>query len=250
MGEHVQMAKRAFDIFVTLTATIAWVPALLLAALAILLLEGRPVFYVSTRVVGRGRAVRVIKFRTMIRDAEALYNRLVVPVSDGVRFLNVPPDSPLYTPIGRVIERISFTELPQLLLVLRGEMSLVGNRPLPESVMNCLREGYPGADGRFDTPGGMTGPVQLIGRERLTDGQRLDLERAYCRVAQKSYTWRLDFLILLYTVLAALRLRYPMTVGEARDFLARHDKLAPRRPSVEGDAMDHEDTARETNQGD
>jgi lipopolysaccharide/colanic/teichoic acid biosynthesis glycosyltransferase len=212
-------SKRAFDLFVTLTAAMVWVPAMLVTALAILLLEGRPVFYVSSRVVGRGRTARVIKFRTMIRNAESVYNRHVVPVSDGVRFLNLPPDSPLYTPIGRLIERIAFTELPQLLLVLKGEMSLVGNRPLPENVMASLREAYPDVDARLDTPGGMTGPVQLIGRERLTDGQRLDLEKTYCRVAQGAVTWRLDFLILLYTVLEALRLRHPMTVGQVRDFL-------------------------------
>jgi len=221
--------KRAFDVFVTLIASIVWVPVLLITALAIFVLEGRPVFYTSRRLVGRGRIARVIKFRTMVRDAEATYNRLVIPVSDGVRFLNVPHDSPLYTPVGRVVERLAFTELPQLLLVLKGEMSLVGNRPLPESVMACLREAYEDADARFDTPAGMTGPVQLIGRERLTDGQRLDLEKTYCRVAGKSNTWKLDFLTLLYTVLAALRLRYPMTVGEVRDFLVASDPTARRR---------------------
>lgn len=245
------MGKRAFDLFVTLTASIVWVPVLLATALAILILEGRPVFYISKRVVGRGRVARVIKFRTMIRDAEALYNRLVVPVSGGVRFLNVPHDSPLYTPIGRVIERIAFTELPQLVLVLRGEMSLVGNRPLPESVMDCLREAYPDADARFDTPAGMTGPVQLIGRERLTDGQRLDLEKTYCRVAQKSNTWTLDFLTLLYTVLAALRLRHPMTVGEVRDFLAAQTGPVARPRVVDEVAdVDDEDRAKSGNRPD
>lgn len=234
------MAKRAFDVFVTLTASVVWVPVLLATALAILVLEGRPVFYVSRRLVGRGRLAPVIKFRTMVRDAEKTYNRLVVPVSEGVRFLNVPHDSPLYTPIGRVVERLAFTELPQLILVLKGEMSLVGNRPLPVMVMDCLREAYPDADGRFDTPAGMTGPVQLIGRERLTDGQRLDLERTYCRVAATSSTWKLDFLILLYTVLAALRLRYPMTVGGVRDFL-----LAQTKPAAHAGIFDDLDVDEE-----
>lgn len=228
-------SKRAFDLFVTLTATVAWVPALLLTALAILVLEGRPVFYVSRRVVGRGRVARVIKFRTMIRNADKVFNREVVPVTDGVRFLNTPPESPLYTPIGRLIERIAFTELPQLLLVLKGDMSLVGNRPLPENVVESLREAYPDVDDRFGTPAGMTGPVQLIGRERLTDGQRLDLEKTYCRVAAEANTWRVDFLILLYTVLEALRLRHPMRMGQIRDFLleetGHRQPQAPRPPA-------------------
>lgn len=216
--------KRAFDLFVTLTAAIAWVPTLLLCALAILVTEGRPVFYVSRRVTGAGgRVSRVVKFRTMVRNAEALYNREVVPIQkDGVRFLNLPPESPLYTPIGRLVERAAFTELPQLLLVLRGEMSLVGNRPLPESVMASLREAYPEVDERLVTPGGMTGPVQLIGRERLTDGQRLDLESTYCHVASECNTWALDFQILLFTVLEALRLRAPMSFGDVKQFLLSH----------------------------
>src|SRR5687767_7862288 len=118
-------AKRSFDLFVTILASVAWIPALLLTALVVLIREGRPIFYVSPRIVGPGKTRRVVKFRTMVRDAERVYNRSTVPVAnDGVRFLNLPPDSPLYTSTGRLIERIAFTELPQLLLVLRGHMSL------------------------------------------------------------------------------------------------------------------------------
>lgn len=220
-------SKRAFDLFVTFTAAIAWVPALLVTALAVLLLEGRPILYRSRRVTSPGCIRRVTKFRTMIRDAEAVYNREVVPVTEGVRFLNLPPESPLYTPIGRLIERAAFTELPQLFSVIRGDMSLVGNRPLPESVMASLREAYPEVDARLATPAGMTGPIQLIGRERVTDGQRLELERTYCKVALCGNTWKLDFLILLFTVLAALRLRHPMTYGQVRQFLLAQGGLEP-----------------------
>lgn len=231
--------KRVFDLFVTLAAAIAWVPTLVLCALAILVTEGRPVFYVSRRVTGPGgRVSRVVKFRTMVRNAEALYNREVVPIQkDGVRFLNLPPNSPLYTRIGRLIERAAFTELPQLLLVLRGRMSLVGNRPLPESVMASLRDAYPQVDDRLLTPAGMTGPVQLIGRERLTDGQRLDLESTYCQVAIECNTWVLDFEILLFTVLEALRLRGPMTFGDVKQFLLSHGRR--RSAAVESEEFSH-----------
>jgi lipopolysaccharide/colanic/teichoic acid biosynthesis glycosyltransferase len=218
-------AKRSFDLFVTIVASVAWIPALLLTALVMLLREGRPIFYVSPRIVGPGKVRRVVKFRTMVRDAERVYNRATVPVAnDGVRFLNLPPESPLYTRTGRIIERIAFTELPQLLLVLRGDMSLVGSRPLPESVTESLRERHPRVDERLRTPAGMTGPVQLIGRERLSDDERLDLEATYCRIAARSATWTLDFLILLYTVLAALRLKHPMTVAQVREFMLGHSR--------------------------
>jgi lipopolysaccharide/colanic/teichoic acid biosynthesis glycosyltransferase len=218
-------AKRSFDLFVTIVASVTWIPALLLTALVMLVREGRPIFYVSPRIVGPGKIRRVVKFRTMVRDAERVYNRSTVPVrSDGVRFLNLPPDSELYTSTGRLIERLAFTELPQLLLVLRGDMSLVGSRPLPESVTESLRERHPRVDERLRTPAAMTGPVQLIGRERLSDEDRLDLEATYCRIASQSTTWTLDFLILLFTVLAALRLRHPMTVAQVKEFMLGHSR--------------------------
>jgi lipopolysaccharide/colanic/teichoic acid biosynthesis glycosyltransferase len=221
--------KRLFDLIVTCLSAVVWVPALLLCAAAIALCEGRPVFYVSNRFVG-ARMARVPKFRTMVRDAERLYNRDTVPVSDNIRFLNVPRDSPLYTRVGRLIERLALTELPQLLLVLRGDMSLVGSRPLPENVVQVLREAFPDAHDRFLTPAGMTGPVQLVGRWNLPDRDRLTLEAAYCRIALTSPTWRLDFLILLYTVLLALRLRKPLAVEEVRALMARLSQLGrPRR---------------------
>jgi lipopolysaccharide/colanic/teichoic acid biosynthesis glycosyltransferase len=212
-------SKRLFDLLVTASSAVLWIPAILVTALAILVLEGRPIFYCSKRVVGRGQVVRIPKFRTMVRNAESVCNRDTVPVSDGIRFLNVPPDSRLYTPIGRVIERFAFTELPQLFCVLSGRMSLVGSRPLPENVMASLAEAYRDVEARVDTPAGMTGLVQLVGRENLGDEQRLDLERLYCAFALRHNTWGIDLKILFYTVLAALRMTPHLTVEQASALL-------------------------------
>jgi lipopolysaccharide/colanic/teichoic acid biosynthesis glycosyltransferase len=220
------MSKRLFDLFVTLVTSFIWLPSLAVVALLVALREGRPVFYTSPRVVGSGRLVRVTKFRTMVRSADTLYNRVTVPVTDGLRFLNMPPDSPYYTRTGRIVERLALTELPQLWLVLKGDMSLVGNRPLPANVIDSLSGVYPNVYDRLLTPAGMAGPVQLIGRERLSDGQRLALEAAYCRIALRTSTWRLDFVILLFTVLQALRLKRPMSVTDARDLMLRVSGLS------------------------
>jgi len=217
--------KRLFDLIVTLLAAVTWLPTVLISSLAIIVFDGRPVFYVSRRRVYRDQSIDILKFRTMRRDADRIANRQTIP-EEGVRFLNIPSDSPLYTRVGHVLELICFTELPQLFHVLSGRMSLVGNRPLPENVIAAIRRDYPQVEERFDTPAGLTGPVQLAGRERLSDEQRLALEIHYCRVARSEYSVWLDFLVLLYTVLVVVRLRRSFTIAEIERLLMRFESRA------------------------
>lgn len=223
--------KRFFDLFVTLFSALVWLPVVLGAALAVLILEGRPVFYRSTRRVSTGPAIQVVKFRTMVRNAAAIANRETVPVDGSTRFLNIPGDSPLYTRIGRLLEKAAITELPQFRHVLRGEMSIVGNRPLPQNVVDCLLEEFPSAEDRFATAAGLTGPSQLVGRDFLSDADRLTLEGAYCRGALRNYSFRLDFLILLYTVLVVLRLRRAFAPEEVLALIERYTGVVPAAAS-------------------
>lgn len=218
--------KRIFDLVVTILGTVIWVPLLLTCIAAIAVVTGRPIFYVSQRRVGE-RTIPVVKFRTMRRDADRFYNRHTVPVSNNVRFLNTPPDSPLYTSVGRVIERCAITEIPQFLHVLRGDMSLIGNRPLPENVIESIAEVFPNVRERFRTPAGMTGPVQLVGRSEISDADRLLLETTYCRVVGEGYSWRLDFWILLFTVLISQRIMQPFTVGDLLRFMEGYRVARP-----------------------
>lgn len=213
--------KRLLDMTLATVAAIAWVPVLLIAGGMVLIFTGRPVLYRSMRRVDSGKVIRIVKFRTMVKNAEQLANRATVPVDNNVRFLNIPPTSPLYTRVGRLLERCGITELPQFAHVLRGQMSIVGNRPLPENVMRLLREEYPNAEDRFLTPAGLTGPAQLVGRDSLTDGERLTLEGAYCRAAIQSYSMWLDFSILLYTVLIVIGVKQPLGYQGTLDLIER-----------------------------
>jgi len=215
--------KRLFDIVVIALASVTWIPAIILSIVAILALDGLPVFYISRRRVYRKESIWVVKFRTLRRDADRIANRDTVPIQ-GTRFLNIEKDSPLYTGVGRWIERCNFTELPQLFHVLAGYMSLVGNRPLPENVIAAIKEAIPWAEDRFETPAGLTGPIQLAGRERLSDAQRIVLESSYCHVARSSYSILLDFQVLLYTVLVVTRLHRPFTFIEIRRLIASFDR--------------------------
>jgi lipopolysaccharide/colanic/teichoic acid biosynthesis glycosyltransferase len=212
-------AKRVFDLTVTLVMAPLWVPVCLMCALALRVTAGAPVIYRSERRVVGQHAQTVTKFRTMVRNADRLLNRETVPIT-GTCFLNIPPDHPVYTPVGRVIERFALTELPQLLDVLKGSMSLVGNRPLPENVVHALVQLHPHAEDRFLTRGGLTGPVQLVGRDHISDEDRLAIEIDYCLLSLYSYRWRVDALILINTVMVALKLRRGFTASQVRALLA------------------------------
>jgi len=218
---RVSFAKRMFDIVLCLATIWVWLPVIILCALLNFILNGRPVFYPSNRRVHNRTQVQVIKIRAMVRNADKIANRDTVPVGDKI-FLNISSDSALYTPLGRLFETLWLTELPQLLNVLAGQMSLVGNRPLPENVVAKLRARYPYAEDRFWIKAGLTGPSQLVGRDNLSDQERLSLEIKYCKACLESYSLRMDFMILLYTALIGLRLSNKLSMRQVEQLLDRY----------------------------
>ena len=218
---RVSFAKRMFDIVLCLATIWMWMPLVIVCALLNLILNGRPVFYPSNRRVHNRTQVQVIKLRAMVHNADKIANRDTMPVSDKI-FLNIPTDSTLYTPLGRFFEALWLTELPQLLNVLAGQMSLVGNRPLPENVVAKLRARYPYAEDRFWIKAGLTGPSQLVGRDNLSDQERLSLEIRYCKACLESYSLRMDFMILFYTALIGLRLSNKLSMRQVEQLLDRY----------------------------
>jgi len=160
-----------------------------------------PVFFTQDRVGRGGRLFRIIKFRTMVDGAEKQRDELLSrSVYSDPRLFKVP-DDPRITSLGRWLRRTSLDELPQLLNVLRGEMSLVGPRPpLPSEVALYAEHHY----ARFDVKPGMTGPWQVGGRNEITDFERIvALESDYIR------NWSLwkDLCLLGSTMPAVLRRR-------------------------------------------
>jgi exopolysaccharide biosynthesis polyprenyl glycosylphosphotransferase len=170
------IAKRTFDLLASALLLVLLSPIFALIAIAIILDTGTPVLYVSMRIGAHGRRrIRAYKFRTMVRDADQR--------KEEFRELSHRTDGPLFkvrndprvTRVGRVLRRLSLDELPQLLNVLRGEMSLVGPRPhLPEEV-----DRYSPEQRRvFAVKPGITGLAQISGRSNLKfeDEVRLDLQ--------------------------------------------------------------------------
>ncbi|HEV7846237.1 MAG TPA: exopolysaccharide biosynthesis polyprenyl glycosylphosphotransferase [Thermoleophilaceae bacterium] len=169
------MLKRASDIVVSAAALVVVSPVLVVAAIAIKLDSRGPVLYVQRRAGLEGRPFRMLKFRTMVDGA---HHRLEEVVQlDG---LDDPMfklrDDPRVTRAGRILRRWSLDELPQLLNVLRGDMSLVG--PRPEQV-ELVERYQPEHRFRLDARPGMTGPMQVFGRGDLAFDERLAVEREY-----------------------------------------------------------------------
>ncbi len=167
--------KRGMDVVVSGTLLALLAPLLALIAGAILLDSGRPVFFRQRRAGKEGEPFEMLKFRTMVVDAEARLGELVdLAKLDQPAFKIV--DDPRVTRIGRTLRRYSLDELPQLINVLRGEMSLVGPRPEQESVVALYDERQ---RGRLAIRPGLTGPMQVYGRSDLTFEERLAMERDY-----------------------------------------------------------------------
>jgi lipopolysaccharide/colanic/teichoic acid biosynthesis glycosyltransferase len=188
-------AKRGIDISGALLGVVVLTPVMLVVALAVAATSpGAPLF--RQRRVGRaGREFRMWKFRTMVAGAERL-RPLLIGDSRDADWLDLEHD-PRVTPLGRLLRRTSLDELPQLLNVLCGDMSLVGPRPLPLEEHARIPAW---ASGRSGVRPGVTGLWQVRGRAALGFTQMLALDCEYVRQAS---LW-LDLTILLRTVPAVL----------------------------------------------
>lgn len=176
--------KRALDLVVSCAALIVLAPVLLAISAAVVLRMGRPVLFTQERIGLQGQPFLLRKFRTM-RDARA---------ANGV----LRPDGERLTPLGRWLRRTSLDELPELLNVLTGDMSLVGPRPL---LPQYLPRYSPRQARRHEVRPGLTGLAQISGRNALPWDERLELDVQY--VERRSIA--LDLRILLSTIGKVLR---------------------------------------------
>ncbi len=189
--------KRAMDLLVSAAVLLVLSPLLALIALSILLDTGRPVLFRQRRAGQEGRPFKMVKFRTMVVDAEQRLPELI-----DLESLDQPAfkirDDPRVTRVGRWLRRTSLDELPQLFNVLRGDMSLVGPRPEEVAIVALYDERQ---RGRLAVKPGVTGPMQVYGRSDLTFEERLAMERDYL----DNLSLLTDLAILLRTPRAIVR---------------------------------------------
>jgi exopolysaccharide biosynthesis polyprenyl glycosylphosphotransferase len=190
------VVKRALDLIVSLVLFLATLPVQLLAALAIRISSKGPVFFSQVRCGLNGRHFTLVKFRTMYAGAEerlseiSHLNEMSPPVFKAAK-------DPRLTPVGRILRRLSIDELPQLLNVIRGDMSLVGPRPpLPEEVARYA----PWQHRRLSMKPGLTCLWQVSGRNEVDFERWMALDLKYI----DSWSPMLDLKILLKTVPAVL----------------------------------------------
>ena len=187
--------KRAVDIGLCLLAMPLLLPVLGLVALAVRLDSPGPVVFAQQRTGRDGQRFAMFKFRTMVRDAEALKASLahlnILPPPD----FKIPND-PRITRVGRILRKTSLDELPQVFNVLRGEMSLVG--PRPTSFAPSTYSLWHTA--RLEVRPGITGRWQIYGRNESTFDERLRMDIAYIR----TMSLREDLRIIAMTALSVV----------------------------------------------
>ncbi len=203
-GKMHRFLKRSLDILISAVALVLLFPVFLIIALAIRIESRGSIFYVSKRAGMGYRVFNFYKFRTMSPDAELCRTQYVhlnlYPYSELARFFKVEND-PRITRVGRFLRNTSLDELPQLFNVLRGDMSLVGNRPLPLYEAENLTTDELAK--RFMAPAGMTGlwQVKKRGKSVLSADERIDLDLNY---ADKS-NLLMDMWIMAHTPQALMQ---------------------------------------------
>jgi exopolysaccharide biosynthesis polyprenyl glycosylphosphotransferase len=201
LGWSARLLKRAFDLVVATAALVLVAPLLAVTAALVKLDSPGPAFFRQPRIGEAGSPFRIWKFRTMTTDAEerkrdvAHLNKHLAPGGDPRMFK--APDDPRVTRIGRLLRRFSLDEVPQLINVVRGEMSLVGPRPLILAEHRFVTDW---AEKRLELRPGMTGLWQVLGRTEIPFDEMVRLDYLYVS------TWSLwnDVRLLARTLPAVL----------------------------------------------
>lgn len=180
------VVKRLFDILFSATAVFVLSPIMLITAIVIKATDGGPVFYKQKRLTKDGKIFTVYKFRSMRVDAEG----------DGIARLSTGESDERITPVGRIIRKVRIDELPQLLNILGGSMSIVGPRPERPEIAAQYEETLPEFRLRLQVKAGLTGYAQVYGKYNTSPYDKLQMDLMY--IANPSFLE--DLRIILATL--------------------------------------------------
>jgi exopolysaccharide biosynthesis polyprenyl glycosylphosphotransferase len=176
--------KRLMDIVLSLIALIVFSPFFIIIALAIKLYDGGPVFYKQARATKDMRVFDILKFRSMIVDAE----------KDGPK--PATNNDSRITPVGKVIRALRVDELPQILNILKGDMSIVGPRPERVEHVEKYSKEIPEFPCRYKVRGGLTGYAQVFGKYNTSAYNKLKMDLMYIQ----DYSLALDIKLIIMTL--------------------------------------------------
>ena len=175
--------KRMMDLVVCIPVSVVLMPFFLVIALIIKLTDHGPVLYKQPRLTLDGKVFNIYKFRSMYMDSE----------KDGAQLAKKNDDR--ITPIGRVLRALHFDEFPQLINIIKGDMSLVGPRPERPEIAEKYKEVIPEFDFRLKVKAGLTGYAQVYGKYNTTPYDKLKLDLTYI----ENYSFWLDLKLLMLT---------------------------------------------------
>ena len=164
-----RIAKRAFDIVASLSGLIVFSPLMLITAIAIKAYDGGPAFYKQVRLTEGGREFKIIKFRSMRVDAE----------KDGIARLSTGENDDRITAVGKVARKFRLDELPQLINILKGDMSVVGPRPERPEIAEQYYKFLPDFRLRLQVKAGLTGYAQVYGKYNTDPYEKLEFDLLY-----------------------------------------------------------------------
>jgi lipopolysaccharide/colanic/teichoic acid biosynthesis glycosyltransferase len=178
--------KRILDLAVAVLLIFAFLPFWIIVPVLILLDSGWPIFFTHKRVGQGGKTIRLYKFRSMVKDADEILHRrdpeLLKKFKAGDWKLE---NDPRITRLGRVLRSLTIDEFPQLLNVLKGEMSMIGPRAYVAQELQEQVENYPETkpliDSILSVKPGITGPWQVSGRNEIPFAQRAKMDAQYAR---------------------------------------------------------------------
>ena len=180
-----KLMKRSLDLLLSLIGILIALPFMLITAIAIKAYDGGPVLYKQKRLTTGGRTFYVYKFRSMIVNAEKKSGAVLAKEHDS-----------RITPVGKIIRKIRFDELPQLINILNGDMSFVGPRPERPEIAKKYMETMPEFGFRLKTKAGLTGFAQVMGKYNTTPYDKLKMDLMY--IERQSLL--LDLRIILMTI--------------------------------------------------
>ena len=202
-----RVTKRAMDILISVLALLLLSPLMLLVSAAIKLEDGGPVFFRQKRMTRNGREFDILKFRSMVVDAEKYAGAVLATDND-----------PRITRVGRIIRPFRIDELPQLLNILKGDMSIVGPRPERKVIANEYCKDIPEFAYRLKVRAGLTGYAQIYGKYNTSAYDKLRLDLMYI----ENYSLLLDVKLIILTI----RILFSKESTEGVDKAAENQKLA------------------------